>query len=205
MLNTQFNLKDGITMNERKQHVINKAHELFIEKGFQTTSIQDILDASGISKGTFYNYFPSKNELIIALIKSLAKQIENERNELLIGQDPSDINIFMKQIELQLKTNRKSKLLTLYEEVIVSNDKDLKEFIQENYLNTLRWYYERFIDLFGADKEPYLLDCAIMFMGILQQNLRFYLKIYRGDTGIHEVVRYSVARLVKMIDDVSES
>ena len=45
----------GDFMNDRKLHVVNMAHQLFIEKGFQATSIQDILDYSGISKGTFYN------------------------------------------------------------------------------------------------------------------------------------------------------
>ncbi|NRG33881.1 TetR family transcriptional regulator, partial [Bacillus circulans] len=32
-------------MNKRKKQVMDKAHELFIEKGFQQTSIQDILTA----------------------------------------------------------------------------------------------------------------------------------------------------------------
>ena len=63
-------------MNDRKQHVVNKAHQLFIDKGFQATSIQDILDYSGISKGTFYNYFSSKNELLIAIFKTIFKKLE---------------------------------------------------------------------------------------------------------------------------------
>lgn len=86
-------------MKDRKQHVIKMAHQLFIDKGFQATSIQDILDYSGIAKGTFYNYFSSKNELLIALFTTLYKQMEKERNDLLIGQDPSDIEIFIKQME----------------------------------------------------------------------------------------------------------
>ncbi len=52
-------------MNNRKQQVVKNAHHLFfVEKGFQAISIQDIIDYSGISKGTFYNYFSSKNELL---------------------------------------------------------------------------------------------------------------------------------------------
>ena len=66
-------------MNDRKQHVIKMAHQLFIERGFQNTSIQDILEYSGISKGTFYNYFSSKNELLIALFKEIFKRIKKER------------------------------------------------------------------------------------------------------------------------------
>ncbi|MDQ0252654.1 AcrR family transcriptional regulator [Evansella vedderi] len=192
-------------MNDRKQHVIRVAHELFIEKGFQATSIQDILDASKISKGTFYNYFSSKNELFIALFTSLFQQVEQERNELLIGHDREDVAVFIKQIELQLTMNRKNKLIPLFEEVIVSHDEELKRFIQKGQLKILRWYYGRFLDLFGPEKEPYLLDCAIMFMGILHQNLKFYSMAHNARVDIHEVVQYSVGRLVKMVEEVASA
>ncbi len=46
-------------MIDRKQHVVNMAHPLFINKGVQSTSVQDILEYSGISKGTFFTYFSS--------------------------------------------------------------------------------------------------------------------------------------------------
>lgn len=194
----------GDRMNERKYHVIKMAHQLFIDKGFQATSIQDILDYSGISKGTFYNYFSSKNELLMAIFKTIYKELEKQRNELLIGQDPSDIEIFIKQIELQMVTNRKNKLITLFEEVLVSNDEDLKQFIKEGQLKMLHWLHERFIAIFGASKKPYLLDCAIMFMGIIHHNLKFYMMAH-DLAGSHQVVRYSVNRIVKMVHEVSET
>lgn len=190
-------------MNHRKKHVIKMAHQLFIEKGFQATSIQDILEYSGISKGTFYNYFSSKNELLIALIRLIYKKLEDDRNELLIGQDPANIEIFIQQIELQMKTNRANKLISLFEEVNFSNDIELKEFIKQGNLKMLRWLYSRFIDLFGESKEPYLLDCAIMFMGILQHNLRYYSSAFGLNVSIHHVVRYSVERVIGIVDEVA--
>ena len=63
-------------MKDRKLHVIKMSHQLFIEKGFLATSIQDILNYSGISKGTFYNYFSSKNELLMELFKSIYIKLE---------------------------------------------------------------------------------------------------------------------------------
>ena len=192
-------------MNDRKQHVVNMAHQLFIEKGFQATSIQDILDYSGISKGTFYNYFSSKSELLIAIYKTIYKKVAKDRNELLIGQNPSSIDIFIKQVELQMISNRKNKLITLYEEVLSSNDADLKQFIQRSRLNSLRWYYNRFIDIFGEVKKPFLLDCAIMFQGILHHNVQYNRMAHESGEKISSVVRYSVARLVKMVDEVSDS
>ncbi|MEH7075667.1 TetR/AcrR family transcriptional regulator [Neobacillus drentensis] len=192
-------------MYNRKQNVIKMAHQLFVEKGFQATSIQDILDYSGISKGTFYNYFSSKNELLIGIYKTIYKTLEKERNDLLLGQDPANIEIFIKQLELQMISNRKNKLITLYEEVLASNDADLKQFIQHLRLKSLRWYFSRFIDLFGEDKKPFLLDCAIMFQGLLQHNLQYNRITHESGEKISHVVRFSVTRLVKMVEEISES
>jgi AcrR family transcriptional regulator len=190
-------------MKDRKQHVIKMAHQLFIEKGFQATSIQDILDYSGISKGTFYNYFSSKSELLIAIYKSIYKKLEKDRNDLLLGQDPADIEIFTKQIQLQMITNRRNKLITLYEEVMSSNDVDLKQYVKQSRLKSLNWTFNRFIDIFGEEKRPYLLDCAIMFTGILQHNLLYNRLANQSFEKVNDVVRYSVARLVKMVEDVA--
>ena len=192
-------------MNDRKQQVINKAHQLFIDKGFQATSIQDILEYSGISKGTFYNYFSSKNELLIAIFKNVFKQVEQGRNELLIGQDPSNIEIFIKQIEIQLKTNYENKLISLFEEVYFSKDEELKQYIKLSNLLSLNWLYERSTDLFGESKKPYLIDCAIMFTGILQHTLKYNHFAYENDISIHKIVRYCVKRMIKIIDEVADA
>lgn len=192
-------------MKDRKQHVIKMAHQLFIDKGFQATSIQDILEYSGISKGTFYNYFSSKNELLIAIFKTIYLQMEKERNELLIGQDPSDINIFIKQIELQVEMNRSNNMSTLFEEVFFSNDKELKQFMKKGQLRIVHWLYNRFLDIFGEDKQPYLLDSAVMFLGILNHNFKYYKMSQKPSSNTYRVVRYSVDRLVKMVDELADS
>lgn len=192
-------------MKDRKQHVIKMAHQLFIEKGFQATSIQDILDYSGIAKGTFYNYFSSKNELLIALITTIYKQMEQKRNELLIGKDPTDIEVFINQMELQLEMNQTNNLSILVEEVFFSHDEELKNFIKIGAFRSLRWIYERFVAIFGEDKKPYLLDCASMFMGILNQSHKNFSIAEKQPHSIPRVVRYSVNRIIKIVEEVSES
>ncbi len=71
----------------------------------------------------------------------------------MIGQDSADIEIFIRQLELQLMVNKQSKLLILIEEVRVSNDEELKQFINKTLLLSLRWMYNRFIDIFGESKK----------------------------------------------------
>ncbi len=54
---------------ERKELIINTAQKLFAEKGFHSTSINDIAKQASISKGLMYNYFLSKEELLVELLK----------------------------------------------------------------------------------------------------------------------------------------
>jgi AcrR family transcriptional regulator len=192
-------------MNDRKKHVINTAHQLFVEKGFQATSIQDILDYSSISKGTFYNYFSSKNELLMAIFRDIQKKFEHERNELLIGKDRSDIEVFIQQMELQVKTNRASNLIPLYEEVLFLNDSELRKFISDFQLRMLRWVYERLSEMFGPAKQPYLLDGAVMFLAIFHHNLKYERMANGLNSSPERVVRYCVNRLLALMKDVGET
>ncbi|XJZ28963.1 TetR/AcrR family transcriptional regulator [Bacillota bacterium Lsc_1132] len=48
-----------------RDKITEQSIKLFVKKGFTETSIQDIVDALGVTKGTFYYYFTSKEELLM--------------------------------------------------------------------------------------------------------------------------------------------
>lgn len=189
-------------MNKRQKHVIQKAHELFIEKGYHSTSIQDILNHSQISKGSFYNYFPSKGELFKAVFTSIHDQLEEERNALLIGQDPSDIHIFAQQIQLIMRINKNNKMLQIVEDALVSNDPDLITFIKKTKFSFLAWVHERFLQIFPEDKKPYLLDGAIIFTGILQNMLQIN-NALNDVLSSKQIIDYCTDMIQTIIENVS--
>ncbi|MCS3427889.1 TetR/AcrR family transcriptional regulator [Leucobacter aridicollis] len=47
--------------------VIRAAVELFAERGYANTSVQDIVDAAGVTKGAMYHYFESKDDLLFGI------------------------------------------------------------------------------------------------------------------------------------------
>jgi len=61
--------------NKTNHKIIESALVLFAEKGFKGTSINDISKAAGISKGLAYNYYNSKNDLMIAVFSLLKEEI----------------------------------------------------------------------------------------------------------------------------------
>lgn len=57
---------------ERRNEILDAANALFSQKGFDDTSVNDILERIGIAKGTFYYYYKSKEELVDALVDRYA-------------------------------------------------------------------------------------------------------------------------------------
>ena len=53
---------------ERVKALSDAAISLFLERGTESSTIDDITKAAGVSKGSFYRYFESKHELVLSLI-----------------------------------------------------------------------------------------------------------------------------------------
>jgi AcrR family transcriptional regulator len=66
----------------RKNELLDIAQKLFFEKGYDSTSIADILDAAEASKGAFYHYFESKEELLDCLIDRMTHHIIEHIEEI---------------------------------------------------------------------------------------------------------------------------
>ena len=53
---------------KRKQELLKIAYRMFVEKGYDNTSVDEIIAEAGIAKGTYYYYFPSKEATLEAVI-----------------------------------------------------------------------------------------------------------------------------------------
>ena len=64
-------IKDGII---RREEIIMAARGLFISKGYDKTSVNDILNIVNIAKGTFYYYFSSKEEVLESIVTNIVDE-----------------------------------------------------------------------------------------------------------------------------------
>src|SRR5579862_9724680 len=49
---------------ETRERIYRAALELFAERGFMETTVEDITEAADVGKGTFFNYFPTKEHVL---------------------------------------------------------------------------------------------------------------------------------------------
>lgn len=66
----------------RTAEILDTAESMFYEKGYHETQISDIVKAIGVSQGTFYYYFKSKEEILEVLINRQMQQITFEMEKL---------------------------------------------------------------------------------------------------------------------------
>ena len=59
---------------ERKDQIMNAAEEVFSQKGFSDARMDDIAEETGLSKGTLYLYYKSKDDLIIAILDRIFRR-----------------------------------------------------------------------------------------------------------------------------------
>ncbi|HEV8354674.1 MAG TPA: TetR/AcrR family transcriptional regulator, partial [bacterium] len=59
-----------------KDRILAAAIDVFARKGYHGAGVEDIVLASGTSKGAFYHYFPSKQTIFLALMDDLAEVVE---------------------------------------------------------------------------------------------------------------------------------
>ena len=59
-----------------RERLMEAAHEVFVEKGYHGTKVVDIIERAGCGHGTFYDYFKSKDDALMAILGELMRELE---------------------------------------------------------------------------------------------------------------------------------
>ena len=94
--------------NERntKGRIINAAWDLFYEQGYDDTTVEEIIERSGTSKGSFYHYFEGKDALLGSLSYIFDEEYENLRDNMPDGMDSFDKLLYLNEKLFAMIENR---------------------------------------------------------------------------------------------------
>src|SRR5258708_21520902 len=62
--------------SEIRERLFRAALDLFASKGFAETTVEDITESADVGKGTFFNYFPSKDHILLAFVEMQLGKLE---------------------------------------------------------------------------------------------------------------------------------
>ncbi len=132
-------------MIDKKEVIFNSAKELFAAKGFKDTGISDITRQAGLSVGTFYNYYPSKDKLFVEIMEqetaTLMKRIMNSIN---LDDDP--VKLVKQLLILNMEGMLSNPILCQWYKPDVYRKIETL-FREENGLEAMEFLYRDFIKL----------------------------------------------------------
>ncbi|MET4560147.1 AcrR family transcriptional regulator [Lysinibacillus parviboronicapiens] len=188
----------------KKEKIIEVAKQLFRTKGYHDTAIQDILEHSRVSKGTFYNYFSTKSQLILNIIQKVDAKVEEQQNLLLIEGNPYDKQIFYSQLRVKHSIYSTEKISELYNISLGENDEALQKYMTENHYKELNWLAKRLIEVYGNEIEESAMDLSTHFIGGLGYQFR-YSDQMKLNLNSSDILDYNILRLEKNIEITKQS
>ncbi|MGR3762686.1 TetR/AcrR family transcriptional regulator [Rossellomorea sp. NS-SX7] len=185
-------------MKEKEKLIIETSIKLFATKGFNATSVQEIVNECDISKGAFYLYFKSKEALLLAIMKYYFEMIR-EKVDLIEHEDLPPYEKFRKQLESQLVEVWKHKefiIMQIRENAMPFNE-DIHALLHEMKVHTYEFYKRRLTAIYGKEIEPYFWDLSLIIQGILKS----YLEVIMLDK-IEMDFNYLSDFILRRVDDV---
>ena len=158
--------------DERKDEIINACEELYQTKSFKEITLKDISEKTTFSRPSIYNYFQTKEEIFLALLKREYERLLKDLEDIYVKNDKLEKQEFAKQIALSIeKREQLLKLLSmnLYDMEENSRMEQLVEF-KKSYGETLR-SVKKLLDKFfknmsEEEKEKFIFSFFPLMYGI---------------------------------------
>jgi AcrR family transcriptional regulator len=85
---------------ELRERLFRSALDLFAQKGFAETTVEDVTEAADVGKGTFFNYFPSKDHILLAFgemqLAKLRDAVEEARHS------PAPLRQYLRSLSVRM-------------------------------------------------------------------------------------------------------
>jgi len=124
----------------RRDELLDTALSLFLECGYERTSVEHITTTVGVAKGTFYHYFATKQELLEQLVERFSDDLFVEAEKTRAALDGSAIERLRGFIvaSSQVKLGRKDETLMLTRPLFTSENRTLLSRLIEGWIDRTR-------------------------------------------------------------------
>ncbi|MBO1582034.1 MULTISPECIES: TetR/AcrR family transcriptional regulator [Bacillus] len=192
-------------MKEKERLIIEMAMKLFATKGVNATSVQEIVTACGISKGAFYLYFKSKDELLLATLRyyydKIHKKMMDLDKESLVPREKFEKQLYCQFSDVQ---EHKEFIIMHARESAIPFNKEVEAFMMRMKLESHAFYRNSLLSIYGEQVIPYLLDLVIMVEGICRGYLELII-LNAAEIDLFHVSSFIVKRMDNIVAGLVQS
>ena len=116
---------------KRKQELLKIAYDMFLSRGYENTSVDEIIAEAQIAKGTFYYYFPSKEKMLEDVIEMMIESEIETAKQIIASSIPVPQKIVAVITSIKpAKTEQPIKDALMQPENVLMHDKIRKKLIE---------------------------------------------------------------------------
>ena len=171
-----YNVKSPL---HQKTSIIEVATDIFREKGYDSTSVEDIIQAVGIGKSSFYKHFKNKKEIFLECIQNIIQK-ESYKLDITDANDEKDIlKVFNKHAEaLTMLTPLWRDMVNMIRSAAASNPEEFSGKLEEVIQLRIKLYQKRIKKGIQQGLLENLNDnvLAIMILGIQEYCYEYLVK-----------------------------
>ena len=156
-------------LSPKMVHLVETAKELFFRYGIKRVSIEEICQASGVSKMTFYRYFPNKTAIAKHVLESIYGEGRERINSILAMDLPFEERlkkVLVTKMEYTEKYSRE-----FIKDLMTGTEPELKEYIEEETKNSLNELRKIFLEAQkkGEIRSDIKVDFIIYMMNVMKE------------------------------------
>ncbi|WP_042352382.1 TetR/AcrR family transcriptional regulator [Bacillus massiliigorillae] len=187
-------------MKEKEKLIMQSSMKLFAQKGFSSTSIQEIATDAGISKGSFYLYYKSKEALLVAIFNYFSHKF-NEDIEVIKKKQLPPRETFVAEMIAQFHTflEHKDFIIMHARESVIPANEEISHMINTTRAKLIHSLRGTLLSIYGEEIKPYLLSLTILVEGIFQSHLEVLL-FSKPQLELNQLAHY----MLKRTDDVAQ-
>ncbi|WP_142825989.1 TetR/AcrR family transcriptional regulator [Planococcus soli] len=190
---------------DKRTELMKQAVHLFSLKGFHQTSVQEVAQAVGISKGAFYKHFDSKENLFIEILKQYHEEITGaiSSSQHAPGSDHKDVFKEKLAIEIERTLSNQDFFMMVFKDFPLSDSEKLKSLFMELRQSTITLHKTILLDTYGTPVEPFLDDLVMVLEGLMQQYI-ITLVIEQKHVPISKLVNFVTAAIDAIVANLED-
>jgi len=120
---------------QKRKYILDTARKVFVEKGFQSVTMKDIVEACEISRGGLYLYFESTDQILLEVLRMEADETDDVFTERIAqGDTAADIlTLFLKEQKKELLRKKNNLTVAVYEYFFCHKETDRDNMLRRQF------------------------------------------------------------------------
>jgi len=158
--------------NATKELIYTSALELFLEKGYDQTTIEEITQKADVAKGTFFNHFPSKNAILFYIGEKRLVLLDRALEDELLGIQSAKEKLF-EYFRILARFNEEEKEITHLIIMEIFKNADLLKISEDKSIVNFQVVLSKIINE-GKQREEFRSDVDTTYVADILAGVYFY-------------------------------